>query len=45
MKKIISCIVLIIFICFIAGCGETVKGAKKDTNRVGKGIKTIFDKD
>jgi len=45
MKKIISCIVLIVFISFLAGCGETVKGAKRDTKRVGKGIKTIFKSD
>lgn len=45
MKKIISAIILIVFISFLAGCGETVKGAKKDTKRVGKGIKTIFKSD
>ena len=45
MKKIVSTIVLIVFISFFAGCGETVKGAKKDTKRVGKGIRTIFKSD
>jgi len=45
MKKVISGIMLIVFISFLVGCGETVKGAKRDTKRVGKGIKTIFKSD
>ena len=45
MKKIISAVAIIIFISFLAGCGETVKGAKKDTKRVGRGIRTIFKSD
>ena len=45
MKKLISSIIIILFISFLAGCQETVKGAKKDTKRVGRGIKTIFKGD
>ena len=45
MKKIISGINLVFVISFFIGCGETVKGAKKDTKRVGRGVKTIFKND
>jgi len=45
MKRIMSTIVVFVFILFLVGCGETVKGAKKDTKRVGRGIKTIFKSD
>lgn len=34
---------LLIGICiFFSGCGETISGVGKDTNRMGKGVNTFF---
>ena len=37
-------ILLLVVVCaiFIVGCGETVSGIGKDTNRMGKGLSTFF---
>ena len=34
--------VLLLASLVLSGCGETFGGIKKDTLRIGKGIKTIF---
>lgn len=45
MKKLIAIIPFLLIIAFLAGCGETVNGAIKDTKRVGAGIRKIFIRD
>ncbi len=42
MKKIISLVSVVLFVAFLAGCGETIHGAVKDTKRIGSGVKKIF---
>ena len=42
MKKIISIISLLLVVVFLAGCGETVNGMVKDTQRIGSGVKKVF---
>ncbi|MBN1493949.1 MAG: hypothetical protein JW938_07370 [Candidatus Omnitrophica bacterium] len=43
MRRECYCLVYIVLAAIIlTGCGETVRGAWKDTKRVGNGIKTIF---
>jgi predicted small secreted protein len=42
MRKIVSLIALLLIIAFLAGCGETIRGAVKDTKRIGSGIKRVF---
>ena len=42
MKKMVL-ILLILAACFILyGCGETLSGAGKDVNRMGRGVSTFF---
>lgn len=45
MNKIISLVSLLVLISFLAGCGETVTGAVRDTRRIGKGIRKVFVRD
>lgn len=45
MKKCSLVISLIILMAFLAGCGETINGAVKDTKRVRAGIRKIFIRD
>jgi predicted small secreted protein len=45
MKKVLALISLFVVAAFLAGCGETVNGAIKDTKRIGSGIKKVFVRD
>jgi predicted small secreted protein len=45
MRKVITLISLLLLVAFITGCGETVRGAVKDTKRIGSGIKKVFVSD
>ncbi|MGB2600041.1 MAG: entericidin [Candidatus Omnitrophota bacterium] len=45
MRKIIPLLSLLILAAFLAGCGETVKGAVKDTKRIGSGVRKVFISD
>ena len=45
MRKILSLVSLVLLVAFLAGCGETVHGAVKDTKRIGAGVKKIFVRD
>ncbi|MGB2600760.1 MAG: hypothetical protein WBD00_06900 [Candidatus Omnitrophota bacterium] len=45
MRKLFSLVSLLILITFLAGCGETVNGAIKDTKRIGSGVKKVFVRD
>ena len=39
-------VALLFIVCFqMSGCGETVQGVRKDAQRMGKGIRTIFIRD
>lgn len=42
MNKIISLLSLLVLLAFLAGCGETVTGAVKDTRRIGQGVRKVF---
>ena len=42
MKKIAAIISLIVLTAFLAGCGETVHGVVKDSQRIGQGVRKIF---
>ncbi|MBN1872212.1 MAG: hypothetical protein JW800_06545 [Candidatus Omnitrophica bacterium] len=45
LKKIVFASVLVV-VCFeLSGCGETVQGIRKDAQRMGKGVRTIFIRD
>jgi len=41
-KKLVLVALLTIVLLQLSGCGETIHGISKDTQRMGKGIKTIF---
>jgi predicted small secreted protein len=41
-KKAALVLILIFFCLELSGCGETVQGVKKDAQRMGKGVRTIF---
>lgn len=45
MKKVFILVSLLVLVTFLAGCGETVNGAIKDTKRIGGGIKKVFVRD
>ena len=45
LKKIILLALLGILVLQLVGCGETVQGIKKDAQRMGKGVRTIFIRD
>ncbi|MFC1548508.1 hypothetical protein ACFL5E_00960 [Candidatus Omnitrophota bacterium] len=45
MKRFVSFVSLLLLVVFLAGCGETVNGAIKDTKRMGTGVKKIFIRD
>ena len=45
MRKLISLISLILLVAFLAGCGETIHGAVKDTKRIGSGVRKVFVRD
>ena len=45
MRKAISIVALVLLVSFLAGCGETVQGAVKDTKRIGSGIRKVFVRD
>lgn len=45
MKKIVTLVSLLVLVAFLAGCGETVNGAVKDTKRIGSGVKKVFVRD
>ncbi len=45
MRKIIPLISLLMLVAFLAGCGETVKGAVRDTKRIGSGVRKVFISD
>ena len=45
MKKAFLLVSLLLLVAFVAGCGETIRGAAKDTNRIGKGIRKVFVSD
>ncbi|MGB2630145.1 MAG: hypothetical protein WBD24_03890 [Candidatus Omnitrophota bacterium] len=45
MNKALIFVSLLLLIAFIAGCGETIRGAAKDTNRIGQGIRKVFVSD
>ncbi|MFH0764295.1 MAG: hypothetical protein V1927_04775 [Candidatus Omnitrophota bacterium] len=41
--KTVAIISIMIFLCLgLTGCGETISGAGKDVNRMGKGVSTFF---
>jgi len=42
MKKFIFFILLIAVSTTLIGCGETLSGVGKDTNRMGRGVNTFF---
>ena len=42
MKRFMAVISIFVLACFLAGCGETINGAVKDTKRIGGGVKKIF---
>ena len=44
-KKLLVTAIFLIICCQLYGCGETVQGVKKDAQRMGKGVKTIFIRD
>jgi predicted small secreted protein len=45
MRKVITLISLLLLVAFLAGCGETIRGAVKDTKRIGSGVKKVFVSD
>ncbi|MGB2662165.1 MAG: hypothetical protein WBB86_04210 [Candidatus Omnitrophota bacterium] len=45
MRKIIPLLSLLMLVAFLAGCGETVMGAVKDTKRIGSGVRKVFISD
>jgi len=45
MHRAISLISLLIIMVFLSGCGETVNGMSKDTQRIGAGVKKVFIRD
>ncbi len=45
MRRCLSAIALVLVVIFLAGCGETVHGAVKDTRRIGGGIRQVFVRD
>ncbi|MGD2278620.1 MAG: hypothetical protein PVH45_00820 [Candidatus Omnitrophota bacterium] len=45
MRRIICLISLLLVIAFLAGCGETIRGAVKDTKRIGEGVRKVFVSD
>lgn len=42
MKKAVLIILIISMSAILIGCGETVSGAGKDVNRMGRGVSTFF---
>ena len=42
LKRAVFAAILIVLCCELCGCGETVQGVKKDAQRMGKGVRTIF---
>jgi predicted small secreted protein len=43
MRKHMAVILILLLISiFLVGCGETFSGIGKDSQRIGKGVKTIF---
>jgi len=45
MRRTISLVSLILLLAFLAGCGETIHGAVKDTKRIGAGVRKVFVRD
>ena len=45
MKKASFFLSIILLIAFLSGCGETINGMSKDTQRIGAGTKKIFIRD
>ena len=42
MRKAFLIFVLICVCAALSGCGETISGVGKDTNRMGRGLSTFF---
>ncbi|MFQ5952000.1 MAG: hypothetical protein ACE5JK_01160 [Candidatus Omnitrophota bacterium] len=42
MEKILRLIALLVLVLFLAGCGETIRGAVEDTTRIGEGVHKVF---
>lgn len=42
MKKLILVLLLMTTCAVLLGCGETISGAGKDVNRMGRGVSTFF---
>ena len=45
MRIAVSFVSMLLLITFLAGCGETINGMSKDTQRIGAGAKKIFIRD
>jgi predicted small secreted protein len=45
MRRIFVCMLAVLYCFTLAGCGETVSGVTKDTQRITKGVKTVFFRD
>ncbi len=41
--RVLSVIIIASFL--LQGCGETIRGVGQDFNRMGRGVKTIFNSD
>lgn len=42
MRRGVSLFILLLFCLGLVGCGETARGACRDTKRIGEGVKHIF---
>lgn len=42
MRDAVKIIAVCLLLTILAGCGETVRGIWRDSQRVGRGVKTIF---
>ncbi len=42
MKRLVLFVLLLAVCAVMFGCGETVSGAGKDVNRMGRGVSTFF---